>query len=236
MLGADGGAVGAEPIRRGRQFQCLVHQFMNADVLRRHQADHREAERGREDVRLDVDAVLLGHVAHVQADHQRHVQRQQLGGEIEAAFQRRRVHDRDHQIRLLADQVIPGDALLLGVGGQAVGAGQVDQVEGDAIVLEGAGLLFHRLAGPIAHVLAQAGEHVEHGGLADVGLAHQRDGEPTGGAGLRHAAVVMTGAAHHPERRPGDLPGCGLQHRLTLHLHEDLCRLGAAQRHQRAAQ
>ena len=43
------------------------------------QARRREAERGPEDVRLHMDAMLLGDVAHVQADHQRQVQRQQFG-------------------------------------------------------------------------------------------------------------------------------------------------------------
>ena len=40
-------------------------------------------------------------------------------------------------------------------------------------------------------MLVEAGEHVEDGGLADVGLAGQGDGQPSCGSGLRLAASVV---------------------------------------------
>ncbi len=137
-----------------------------------------------------MDAVLLGHVDHVEADHQRHVQRQQLRDQVEAALQRSRVDQRDHDVGALGDQVVAGDALLLRVGGQAVGSGQVDEVDRSCLVVEHAGFLLHRLAGPVAHVLVQPGQHVEHGGLAHVRLADQGDGQRVRRGGHARAAIV----------------------------------------------
>ena len=129
VLGADGRAVRLEGGRVARQVDRRVDQLADALVSRGDQADDRDAERGLEHVRLDVDAVLLGHVAHVQPDDQRGVERQQLRDQVQAALERGRVDDRDRDVGPLADQVVARDALFLRVGGQAVGAGQVDQVD-----------------------------------------------------------------------------------------------------------
>jgi len=143
-------------------------------------------------MRLDVDAVLLGHVAHVEPNDQRCVQCKHLRNQVEAALQRSGVNHHDGNIGALSDEIIARDALLFGVCAQAVGAGQVDQVDGAPLVIEHAGLLLDRLAGPIAHVLVQPGQHVEHGRLADVRLADQRNRQCIG-CGVDLRAAVMAG-------------------------------------------
>ncbi|OQA41067.1 MAG: hypothetical protein BWY52_02694 [Chloroflexi bacterium ADurb.Bin325] len=194
MFGTDLGAVRRKTAGIDGQLQRGVHQLADADVARGHHLDHRHAERGLQHVRLDADAVLLGHVAHVEPDDEGPAQRQQLRGEIEAPFQRGRVdHCHDH-VGLLLQEILARDALLLGVGGQAVGARQIDDVERRVAVLKAAGLLLDGLARPVAHVLVQAGQHVEDGGLADVGLADQRDGQLRGRAHGRASVAVVVAA------------------------------------------
>ena len=81
-----------------------------------------------------LEPLLAGHVHHVQAHHQRHSQGHQLGHQVEAALQDGRVDDRDHHVRALGDDVLAGDQLFRRVGRQAVGAGQVHDGHGQAIV------------------------------------------------------------------------------------------------------
>ena len=77
---------------------------------------------------------------------------------------------------LLAEDHIDGDHFVGAARRQAVGAGQVDQVEG----LAGTGHLpFLGLdgdAGIVADALTQAGQGVEEGGLAGIGIADQSSG------------------------------------------------------------
>ena len=182
VLGADGWPVGRVGVRRLGHLDRGVGQLLHALVPGRHHRHHRDAERRLQHVRLDVDAVLLGDVEHVQPQHHRLLHRQQFRHQIEVALQCRGVDHGDDDVGPLADQVVARDPLFLRVGGQAVGARQIHQVEAEAVLAaEGAGLLLHRLARPVADVLAQAGEHVEDGGLAHVGLADEGHRELPGG-------------------------------------------------------
>ena len=54
-----------------------------------------------------------------------------------------------------------------------IGARQVHQADGLPLESEFTGLLLDRLARPVAHVLVQASQHVEHRGLAHIGLSSQ---------------------------------------------------------------
>ena len=120
----------------------------------------------------------LGHVDHVQGDDDRHAEFQGLRRQVQVAVEVGGIHDGDDDVRpglplLAAEDDVDGDHLVGAARRQAVGAGQVDQVER----LAGAGhLAFLRLdgdAGIVADVLAQAGEGVEQSGLAGVGIADQ---------------------------------------------------------------
>ena len=75
-------------------------------------------------------------------------------------------------VGLLVEDEVPGDDLLLGVGPEGVDARQVHH---RAVLLppDLTGLLVHRDAGEVAHVLVGAGEGVEEGGLAAVLIAGQ---------------------------------------------------------------
>ena len=57
-------------------------------------------------------ALLAGHVHHVQANHQRHIQRHQLGHQIEAALKHGCVDNGGDDMRALGDDVLAGDQSL----------------------------------------------------------------------------------------------------------------------------
>ena len=132
-------------------------------------------------MRLDVDALLLGHVDHVQAHHDRLRQGQKLGHQVEVALELCGVDDGDHHVGAFPDHVVAGDAFFFRVGGETVSAGEVDEVRYVAVVAANPRLLFDGLAGPVAHVLAQTRQHVEDRGFAHVRLA---------GEGDRHQAAI----------------------------------------------
>ena len=75
-------------------------------------------------------------------------------------------------VGLLIEDEIPGDDLLRRIGADGVDARQVHHL---AVPLppDVAGLLVHRDAGKVAHMLIGAGELVEEGGFAAVLIAGQ---------------------------------------------------------------
>src|ERR1019366_7801507 len=76
-----------------------------------------------------------------------------------------------------AVQHVVGHLLVFGARVEAVDAGEIDDTDAAPIGEFGdSGVLLHRDAGEISHLLAQAGETIEQGGLAGVGRPNQRHG------------------------------------------------------------
>ena len=95
--------------------------------------------------------------------------------QIQVAFQTGGVADHDDRIRLGETEKIAGHFLLGGVSQQGIGAGNIHQhivVGGGGAITLGVG---HRLAWPVAGVLLHAGQAVEQGALAHIGIARQSD-------------------------------------------------------------
>src|SRR5699024_8136123 len=118
------------------------------------------AHGGAQPAQVDLVPVLAHQVHHVDVHHHRDAQLDQLGGQVEVPLDVGAVHDVQDGVGLLGDQVVAGDHFLQGVGGQRVDGGQVLDYHILA-VLQLAVLLFHRDAGPVAHVLVGAGQAVE---------------------------------------------------------------------------
>ena len=135
---------------------------------------HPAAQGGAQLVQVDLVPVLAHQVYHVHRHHHRDAQLNELGGEVQVALDVGAVHNVEDGVRLLLNQIVPGHHLLQGVGGQGIDARQVLDHHVLA-ALQPALLLFHRHAGPVAHVLAGAGQGVEQRGLAAVRIARQRD-------------------------------------------------------------
>ena len=123
---------------------------------------------------VDLVSVPADQVHHVDGHHHRQPQLDQLGGEVEVPLDVGAVHDVQNGVGLFLHQVVPGHHFLQRVGRQGVDAGQVldDHI---LAALQAALLLFHRDAGPVAHVLVRAGQVIEQRGLAAVRVAGQCD-------------------------------------------------------------
>ena len=125
---------------------------------------------------LGVDAVagLADQVHHIQGDDHGDADLHQLGGEVEVALQVGGVHDVQHHVGALIDQIVPGDDLLQRVGGEGIDARQVGH-DDVLLVADAAFLFLNGDAGPVAHILLGTGQGVEQGRLAAVGVAGKRN-------------------------------------------------------------
>ena len=158
--------------------QCQLHGLFRcrgaALPLEGADLHHRAAQGLAELLPVDPVAVFSHQVHHVHRHHHRQPQLNQLSGEVEVSLNVGAVHDVQNGIRLLAHQVVPGHHFFQGVRGEGVDARQVldDHI---LMSLEAALLLFHRDAGPVAHVLIGAGQIIEQGGFSAVRVAGQCD-------------------------------------------------------------
>lgn len=157
-----------------------------------------------------MDALGLGDIDHVGGDHQRGIEKEQLGDEVEVAFQGGGVHEDDNDVGPFLDDEVPGYPLLLRGGGQAVGPRQVDDPDLVRVSDMQTFLPLHGLARPVADMLRQPGEHVEDSGLPDVGLARQGHEEAPALRLRHHFAKFRAGGAYQDvlglaaaQRQPG---------------------------------
>ena len=140
-------------------------------------AAHRRADRDTEQVaqllRVDLVALGLELVVHVQGHDGPQVHVDELGRQVEVALDVGRVDDIDDDVGHGVDEVLPDIEFLRRIGREGVGAGEVD--EGDVVTLVGevAFLGVHRHAAVVADVFMAAGGDVEKGGLAAVGVADE---------------------------------------------------------------
>ena len=119
-------------------------------------------------------AVLIKDIAHVHGHHHGQTQLQQLRRQVEVAFEVRAVDDVQDGVWLLVDEIVPGHDLFQRIWREGVDARQV--LNDDVLVSrEDAVFLFDCDARPVADVLGRAGERVEKGGLAAVGVSCESD-------------------------------------------------------------
>ena len=144
----------------------------DAVALQRGDLDDLAAQLAGELLDVDLVAVLAHDVDHVDGDDNGDTQLSQLSGQIEVALEVRTVDDIQDGVGTLVDQVVTGDDLLEGVGGEGVDAGQVhdDHV---IVLFQLALFLLHGDAGPVADELVRTGQGVEQRRLAAVRVARQ---------------------------------------------------------------
>ena len=140
---------------------------------------------------VDADATPLGQINHVHRQHRRPLELQHLAEQVEVALEVRGVEDRDHRVdrgqALAATQKdFHRNRLVARSRREAIQAGQIHQVPAAAVVLHLAGLLLHRHAGVVAHVLMETGQRAEERRLAGIGVADQGDRQGFRGGSNRH--------------------------------------------------
>ena len=123
---------------------------------------------------FDIDAVALptDQVHHVQGNHHRNADLHQLCGQVEVAFQVRRVDDVQDNIGAFLNQIITRNHLFQRIGREGVDARQVcyDNV---FVVFQASFLLLNRDARPVADKLVRAGQGIEQRCLAAVRIARE---------------------------------------------------------------
>ena len=160
-------------LRSGRLLD-LLEQLFDALVLKSRDHHDRAAELLGKLVRVNLVAVLLDQVGHVEGDDHGQAGLDDLKCQVQIALKVGRVDNLDDHIGLAAHEVVARALLLGAVGGKRVDAGEVRNR--DVLVTQELGFLFlNRDAGPVANVAVGAGDQVEKRGLAAVGVTRQRD-------------------------------------------------------------
>lgn len=136
-----------------------------------------DAQHFRQAVQVDLHAPLDDDIHHIEGQHDGLPQLQQLQGEVQAPLQRGRVRHIDDDVHVIGQDELPRHGLLHRVGGEAVRAGQVHQMDAHAVVFNGALHLFHGDARPVRHLQVGAGVRIEERGLAAVRIADESDGD-----------------------------------------------------------
>ena len=167
---------GVEPHLRRRDLVASsgidggLDHILHAAALQRRGGDDGAPEFAGQAVDVDLVAVLLHQVHHVQGDHNRNAKVQDLAGQIQVTLKVGGVHQVDDGVRAAFEQVIARHDLLGRIRGQRVDARQVR----DGHVLVARVLAFLLLDGdarPVANVLVGARQVVEHRRLAAVRVA-----------------------------------------------------------------
>ena len=159
-------------------------QIVDAALARGDRGDDRHAQFGAQRLQIDPQALTLGDVVHVERQNHWTPDSLQFQDQAQHQTQVGGVGDADHHVRRrLSGQApqhgVARDLLVRAAGAQGIGARQVQHRHRSA----GRGadqtlLPLHRDAGVVGHLLVRAGQGVEQGGLAAVGIADQGD---TGG-------------------------------------------------------
>ena len=149
------------------RFIGTVDQLGHAFVLDSTDRNDRDAELTAHFFNVDRTAARADLVHHVQRQYHRHIQLQQLHGEVKIALDVGRVGDIDDAVRLFVQNILACDDLLLRIGAQRVDARQVND---RAVVLaaHGSRLLLHRHARKVADMAVHAREHVKERSLTAV--------------------------------------------------------------------
>ena len=153
--------------------QGVVDELIDALIFGGGNGDYRNAQNLLQLIDTDGAAVGPDLIHHVQRQHHRYPQLEQLKRQVQIALNVGGVHNVDHAVRLLIEDKIAGDDLLLRIRTQGVDARQVD--DGAALLVAHlAHLLVDGHARKVAHVLVGTGEGVEQRRLAAVLVADKR--------------------------------------------------------------
>ena len=168
-------------------------QFIQSLSAARCCADDRRAERVGERGQVEHDALLRRFVQQIHAHDRRNIRRLEgLQHEVQAALQTGRIRQNEHGLRLARAEIVPRDLLLGGVGEQRVRPRQIDERETLAAVCKIAARRGDGFPRPVARVLPQPGEGVEHGGFSHVRVSRQSNDMRL----VRHGAIPPEKSKH----------------------------------------
>jgi hypothetical protein len=190
------GAARPADVRTRGHFMQPGEQVWNARIAPGRGEYDRHAEFARERTRIHCDAVALRLVDEVHAHHGAVGDVEHLQHEIQIALESRGVGHDHRDVGTSEQDEIAGDILVDAGRQQRVGAGQIDDAVLSPTEREAALGARDRLAGPVARVLAQSRQRIEHRALSDVGIAGQRDHAFGGTGGFPPAYERLRGVQH----------------------------------------
>ena len=157
---------------------------------------------------VELEPVAPGEIDHVERDDRRQPELDQLQRETQMIVEVRRVEHDDQGVGLAlallpAEQHVAGDRLVGACRIEAVGAGQVDQLDRAAVgERQPARMPLDRHAGIIGDLLPGAGQRVEQRALAGIGAAGHGDERRRGhwrqGKDAHRAGVLAADRDGHP--------------------------------------
>jgi len=150
-----------------------VHQLMDAGILTGRDRKHFETQERFQPLKVDPVAALRDLIHHVQGDDHGAIELFQLKGQKQVALKVCRVDDIDDDVRTILQDIVARDDFLDGVRGEGINAGQIDHREEVRSAADHTDLFLDRDAWPVAGRLPCAGQPVEQGGFAAVGIARQ---------------------------------------------------------------
>jgi len=141
----------------------------HAGPLQRGDLHHLAAQLAGKLLNIDLIAVFLYQIHHVDGDDDRDAQLGQLGGQVQVTLQVGTINDVQDGIGALAQQIITGYYFFQGVGGKGINAGQVG--DGNTLVLFQLTFLFlYGNTRPVAYKLVGTGKSIEQGSFTAVGV------------------------------------------------------------------
>ncbi len=152
--------------------------------------EDRDAQKQFELITIDAQAGFFRGVYHVENDHGRNPDLEDLAEEIKISIQVGCVENDHYDVgdRFAGDateQDVSGDGFVGRAGLEAVATGEVEEPHQFAVgSVEGALFFFNGDAGVVADFLAESCEGVEEGRLAAVRVADDGDASPNGGGSV----------------------------------------------------
>ena len=110
----------------------------------------------------------------IERHHDRHAELHELGRQIQVTLEVRCVDDVDDDVSCTLDQIVTSNDFLIRIGRQRVDARQVDDFD-LRMVFQRSRFTLDGDSRPVAYVLMIAGELIEQGRLARIGIADQRN-------------------------------------------------------------
>ena len=184
---------GADPARTDQQAGEAGDDFVDPAAADRDGFDDRNAEFGLELGAIELKPVAAGEIDHVKRDDRRQPEIDQLEREAEMVVEVGGVQDDQQGVGqplafLLTQQHIAGDGFVGAGRVETIGAGKIDQLQRPPIgKCQPSSVPLDRDSGIIADLLAGAGQRVEQGALAGIGIADDRN-QPD----RSHAAIRVT--------------------------------------------
>ena len=154
-------------------FDNLMEQFLNTLSCTSYRRYYRYSEQSTQLQHVELVSACTQFVVHIQSHNHRHVHIDELGSEVEVAFQIACIHHVYDDIGSLLDDVSTHIQLLRCVGSQGIGTRQVGKIEVVAFEIELSLLSIYGNSGVVANPFVCSTCYVEYRCLSAVWISNE---------------------------------------------------------------